>query len=230
MIKCKETVNQLVAMIQKPIANYVAEETLFREMVAGDTKAHILLFQGESGSGKSHLIEHCVNSVPDTPSVLLKLQSGGELVPTLFTSMGTQCGWDKLPLFTGMVAKLLEQPGQENDPLWQVSMHRHLRQIGRLSDLESRFARYQLLSDAWFADAQQFDTPLLLALDTYEKSSSLFDRWFSEEFLYGVANSGHMRVLVGGQTVPTLQEAWRFSASLQELKGIHDAQEWLVWA
>ncbi|MCA9948468.1 MAG: ATP-binding protein [Anaerolineales bacterium] len=217
-------------MIQKPIANYVTEETLFREMVASDLEPNILFFQGESGSGKSHLIEHCINSVPDNPSVLIKLQSGSELVPTLFTRIGMRMGWGKLPIFTGMVAKLLEQPGQENNPLWQASMHRHLSEIGKLSDIESRFTRYQLLSDAWFADAGQFETPFLLAMDTYEKSSSLFDRWFSEEFLYGVANSGHMRVLVGGQRVPTLQESWGFSARLQDLKGIHNVEEWLVWA
>ncbi len=217
-------------MIQKPIANYGTEETLFHEMVASDLEPNILLFQGESGSGKSHLIEHCINSVPDNPSVLIKLQSGSELVPTLFTRIGMRLGWEQLPIFTGMVAKLLEQSGKENDQLWQASMHRHLSEIGKLSDIESRFARYQLLSDAWFADVRQFETPFLLAIDTYEKSSSLFDRWFSEEFLYGVANSGHMRVLVGGQRVPTIQATWEFSASLQDLKGVHDVEEWLVWA
>ncbi|VAW38793.1 hypothetical protein MNBD_CHLOROFLEXI01-1148, partial [hydrothermal vent metagenome] len=139
-------------------------------------------------------------------------------------------GWDKLPRFTRTVANLLESPASVDDPIWQMGMHRHLRDIGKISDLASRLTRYQLLSDAWFADSMQFETPFLLAIDAYETASTLFDRWFSQDFLVGVANASQMRVVVAGQTVPAMQEAWSFCASLQELEGIHEAKEWLAWA
>lgn len=221
-------------MNQAAIANYQAEQLLFSDLVRSDAAPNILLLQGASGSGKSHFIEHCLHNLrhelPAVSSVLFKLQSGGESIPTLFTRLGGGQGWDNLPHFTRTVGLLLEQPEQVHDPLWQMGMHRHLREIGRISDVESRLSRYQLLADAWFADGQSFDSPFLLAVDSYENSPTLFDQWFSQEFLAGAAQVPQMRVLVGGQRVPTLRPEWDFCASLRELAGIQEAEEWLAWA
>ena len=62
-------------MTNTALANYEQEQALFTEFIASDAEPNILLFQGESGSGKSHFIEHCLQRVPETPSVLMKLQS-----------------------------------------------------------------------------------------------------------------------------------------------------------
>ena len=216
-------------MTHLSLANYTNEQKLFGELIQSDSEPNILLFQGESGSGKSHLIEHCLRTASDIPSVLMKLQSGGS-IGTLFTTMGSKQGWHQLPHFTQTVAALVEEPDKTDDPVWRMGMRRHVEQIGKISDRESQLSRYQLLTDAWFADAQQFEAPFLLAVDVYEKASTLFDEWFSQEFLAGVATVPNMRVLVGGQKVPQLREAWSFCASLQDLQGIQEARVWLEWA
>jgi hypothetical protein len=217
-------------MVRLPFANYTPEQTLFQELVHGDGSRNILLLHGESGSGKSHLISHCLQTYKAIPNAFMKLPGGSEAIPTLFNLMGRQRGWDRLPHFTRTVAALVEQPGQVDDPVWQMGMHRHLAEIGKISDLESRLSRYQLLGDAWFADALQFDTPFLLAVDTYENATTLFDRWFSRDFLAGVAGSPQMRVVVGGKSVPEPRETWHFCASVRELQGVAEAEAWLVWA
>ena len=124
----------------------------------------------------------------------------------------------------------MEKPDKADDPVWRMGIRRHLEQIGKINDRESQISRYQLLTDAWFADAMQFESPFLLAIDAYEKASTQFRDWFSQDFLAGVATSRHMRVLVGGQRVPQPREAWSFCASLQDLQGIHEAKAWLTWA
>jgi hypothetical protein len=221
-------------MNEAAIANYQAEQALFGDLVRSKTLPNILLLQGESGSGKSHFIEHCLHSLrhqnPAVDSVLFKLQSGGESIATLFTRLGGHLGWDRLTHFTRTVGLLLEQPEQVADPLWQVGMHRHLREIGRISDIDSRLGRYQLLADAWFADVAGFANPFLLAVDSYENSPTLFDRWFADEFLTGAAHTPLMRVLVGGRRLPTPRPEWDFCASLHQLAGIGEAEEWLAWA
>ncbi|MCB8924635.1 MAG: ATP-binding protein [Ardenticatenaceae bacterium] len=216
-------------MTHLSLANYTNEQKLFGDLIQSDSEPNILLFQGESGSGKSHLIEHCLRTASDTPSVLMKLQSGGSIA-TLFTTMGSKQGWHQLPHFTQTVAALVEEPDKTDDPVWRMGMRRHVEQIGKISDRESQLSRYQLLTDAWFADAQQFEAPFLLALDVYEKASTLFDEWFSREFLAGVAAVPNMRVLVGGQKVPQLRDTWSFCASLKELAGVHEAEAWMAWA
>ena len=217
-------------MTNTPFANYTPEQTLFQELIHGDGSRNILLFHGESGSGKSHLISHCRQTHKEIPNAFMKLQSGSEAIPTLFHLMGRQRGWADLPHFTRTVAALMEQPEKASDRVWQMGMHRHLGEIGKINDLESRLSRYQLLGDAWFADALQFHTPFLLAVDTYENASTLFDNWFSHDFLAGVAGSPQMRVVVGGKSVPEPHETWHFCASVRELRGVAEAEEWLVWA
>ena len=210
------------------LANYTAEQQLFEQLIHTDDEPNILLFKGESGSGKTHLIEHCLSTAPQIPSTLLKLQNGGDTIPTLFTNMGNTLGWDTLPRFAQKVANYAE--ADETAPPSNQKMYRHLRSIGQISDLDSRLSRYQQLTDAWFDDIAHLKSPYLLAIDTYEQAPSLFDRWFGSEFMAGVANTPQMRLLVGGQTLPQEQSAWSFCASLQELTGIHEAQEWLKWA
>jgi hypothetical protein len=217
-------------MISTPFANYTAEQTLFTEFVHGDDAPNILLFHGESGSGKSYLLKHCLQLHKAMPAAFMQLYRGSEAIPTLFNLMGRQRGWVHLPLFTRTVATLTEQPDKMTDPVWQMGMERHLAEIGKISDLESRLSRYQLLTDAWFADALQFDDPLLLVIDTYENASTLFDRWLSHDFLAGVAHSRRMRVAISGQSVPEPREAWSFCASRCELQGIYEAEAWLIWA
>ncbi|MCA9996777.1 MAG: ATP-binding protein [Anaerolineales bacterium] len=216
-------------MIHKPLANYTTPQTLFRQLLTSEANSNILLLQGESGCGKSRLIEHCLSNASDALSLLFQLQSGGETIATLLTTLGRTCGWEKLPTFTKTAVTLLEQPPEKTaDPLWLQGMHRHLRDVGRIGDIDSRLGRYQLLTDAWFADASQFDTPLLLAVDAYENASTLFDRWFCHDFLHHVAHSAAVKLIVGGQTVPDIQPG--LSVLAETLTGIHQPEEWLAWA
>lgn len=216
-------------MIQTSIANYLHEQELFQKLVTNEDGPNILMFQGESGSGKSRLIEYCLVQASNLPTARLKLENGGESIPNLFNLMGTKVGRQHLPIFSETIAELVGEPVEEKDALWQIKLRRHLREIGKISDLETRRERYQILTDAWFADALSFHQPMVLAVDTYEKSSSEFDGWFRDEFLYGVAQSAKMRVLVGGQSLPQTLEDWDAHAQLHEIKGVTDAEAWILW-
>ena len=185
-------------MSNTALANYEQEQALFTELIASDAEPNILLFQGESGSGKSYLIEQTIKNKLDASFVLMTLEGGGDALPLLWTRMGSKLGWEQLPNFTKIVADLLEQSSQATSQMWQVDMLDHLQQVGRIPDLESRLSRYQLLTKAWFADAMKFDRPFLLALDGYEYATTLFDQWFCEQFLQRVAFSPQMRTVVGG--------------------------------
>lgn len=213
----------------KPLANYITPQTLFSQLLTSQANSNILLLQGKSGSGKSRLIEHCLTRTSNVPSLLFQLQRGGETIASLLTTLGRTCGWEKLPRFVETAVILLEHPpGKATDPLWLQGMHRHLRDVGRIGDIDSRLSRYQLLTDAWFADAAQFDTPLLLAVDGYENASTLFDRWFCHDFLHQVAHSNAVKLIVGGQTIPATQPGLPVLA--ETLTGIHQPEEWIAWA
>jgi hypothetical protein len=216
-------------MTGKMLANYEEEVALFRDLVGSESEPNILLFKGRSGSGKSFLIDYCLSTVPHMQSAKLKLHTQIEAIPTLFATMGMQVGWDLLPRFSGTVALLLEQPDSAADQSWYLGMHRHVREIGQIGDPQSRLARYQTLTDAWFADAAQFNEPFLLAIDGYEQASSQLKEWFPRDFLYGAALCRRMHVLIGGQEVPDLGEGWGSCAELRELQGIEEVEAWYEW-
>ena len=215
-------------MNDKGVANYTQQQAFLANFVQSKQEPNILLFQAESGFGKSTLIGHCFYQLPKAQALHHKLKGEADSVATFFTNLGTRYGWQNLPTFTGTLATLLEQPAKASDPLWQAGIHRHLRLVGKLRDLQSRLSRYQLKSDAWFADMQQ-EKPFLLAVDGNEKASPLFDLWFSEDFLLGVAHSQAIKVIVGGQTMPTRQEGWSFSVVREKLTGVNEVQAWLAW-
>jgi hypothetical protein len=75
---------------------------------------------------------------------------------------------------------LQEQPDKADDPIWQMGMHRHLREIGQIIDVESRLSRYQLLTDAWIEGvlhtALDKTIDLRMARDESQSSNLVFHR------------------------------------------------------
>ncbi len=212
------------------IANYTHELEQFNQLIDMSNELNILMLQGESGSGKSHFISHCLKLAKELPSAHVKLENGGESVTTLFNVMGSKVGRQHLPLFSEAISGLVgESLAEEADAMWQIKLRRYLRQIGKTADLPTKLAHFQVLTDSWFADSLNFPTPLIVAIDTYEKRSTEFDNWIRDEFLYGIAHSNNIKVLLGGQSLPDTDPEWEAFVSSLQLKGVSDPQDWLAW-
>ncbi len=212
------------------IANYTHELEQFNQLIDMSNRLNILMLQGESGSGKSHFISHCLKLAKDIPSAHVKLENGGESVTTLFNVMGSKVGREHLPLFNEAVGSLVCEPlKDEADAMWQIKLRRHLREIGKTADLPTKLAHFQVLTDSWFADSLNFPRPLIVAIDTYEKRSTEFDNWIREEFLFGIAHSNNIKVLIGGQQLPQADAEWEAFISTLQLQGVSDPQDWLAW-
>lgn len=218
-------------MSQNYIANFVTEQTQFNALIDSAENPNILMFQGSSGSGKSHLLNHCLGTLTDTDWKVAKLSllEGGGSILNLFKAFGAEMGWHNLPHFNERVAGLTGKEVDEDETVWRVKMRSHLREINRISDLDTRKDWYKQLAEAWFIDLESYNRPLLLSIDTYEKREDEFDSWFSNEFLFGVADTDKLRVLIGGQTVPEPTAEWGFCANIHNLQGIQDANEWMAW-
>lgn len=187
------------------------------------------MFQGESGSGKSHLIDHCLQLFQPQTAAHMRLENSSESIGTLLNVVGSKLGLNKLPIFSETVSGLMGEPPEANETLWPLRLRRNLREIGRASDLSTRQAHFQLLTDGLLADTAQLAEPMVVAIDTYEKCSTEFEQWFTQEFLFGVAHSNRLKIIVAGQTVPTAAPEWEHKAIIHELNGIPDVHAWEVW-
>lgn len=211
-----------------PLANYEEQQQHFQELLDPRARNHILMFQGESGSGKTRLLESCIRAVPPyIPYLSVQLRGGDTTTAHLLYRLGRRVGWARLPTFTGQVAALSGAPQGGGDAAWQLHIRHHLERTLQVEDLPARRQRSNALTDAWFADAHTFQTPLLLVLDTYEAATAELDRWFSQQFLPWIADSQTVRALVAGQKVPELSSDWRHCCSYHHLTGVHEAAAWL---
>ncbi|MCP4421918.1 MAG: ATP-binding protein [Chloroflexi bacterium] len=210
-----------------PLANYQDEQAQFQKLLEPTSTQRILMFHGESGSGKSRLLEWCVEQVPTHMRYLsVQLRGSDTNAAHILYRLGRSIGWERLNTFTQHIAHLLQTPeanGQRTFP----EMRRHLSGLLQKAEPSLRKQHRASVTDAWFADVTTFRSPLLLILDTYEKRTTELDQWFSQQFLPWVADTSAMRVLVAGQNVPEQSSDWRHCCSIHQLQGVHDAQAWL---
>ena len=211
-----------------PLANYKKEQEQFQALLDPQNPQRILMFQGESGAGKTRLLEHCMSQVPAHISYL-SIQMRGQDTTELdvFYRFGRRIGWDLLPTFVRQVAKFSSNPDAHKDITWRYELRQHLQTIMYLESLVKQKKILEMLTDALFADLHRFQTPCLLVFDTYEKATPELDKWFSHQFLTSVADTNNVYVLIAGTELPIQSADWGYCCSYHELRGILDAEAWL---
>lgn len=219
-----------------PIANYVNEQKSFRKLITDNSLQRILIFQGDSGVGKSSLLNHCLDqiAIDKVPVIKLEIYDVHDAIPMLFYLMSIQLigdreeGWQLFDTFVHKVGQLTNTPSDERTGRWLRGLRRYLIQLNvETQSADARRSLYTELAEAWFDDAEKLDMPFVLALDTYEQATTAFDQWFSQEFLTYVADSSMIRVLLAGQTAPNLDSSLHFCTHVVELQGVHETIAWL---
>ncbi|MCB0033665.1 MAG: ATP-binding protein [Anaerolineales bacterium] len=215
------------------LANYKQEQQLFQQFIRPDSEQRILMFHGESGAGKSHLLNYCLQNATNEgiPSAVMQLRGSDNTIPHLFNRIGRRHGWTRFPSFTTIIGEITETPQAERGESWLRQMRRHLNGLIQPSQsADQRQGIFRELTDAWFEDAQDFERPFLVAVDTYERATAEFEQWFSSDFLSWTADSEMVRVLIAGQKTPEVSGDWHFCTSIHQLQGVREAEAWLPFA
>ena len=210
-----------------PLANYKEEQKQFQELIEDLSSKRILMFKGESGSGKTRLVEWCISQIPSHMRYLsVQLRSSDTTISHILYRLGRSIGWDRLNTFTQHIATLSKKVEIEGNN-WRLEIREHLDKLLQVENLERRKHFRDSITNAWFEDAKTFHTPILLILDTYEEATSELDQWFCQYFLPWIVDIYSVRVLVAGQTVPQQSSDWSYCCNYSPLKGVHDAEAWL---
>lgn len=213
-------------MIPSLLANCKKEIELFRQLSVDDlTQQRIVLFHGESGFGKTTLLNHCIHHVP-IPSQINKIVFNFKHIslPLLLNSIGRVIGWENLPHFE---AKFKAINKHASAP---VNINRNLL-VGRNQInvfLHSNFS-YELaeLSEALFLDFELLQNPVLFIIDTYEKASEEVKEWIEAYLLNWIASLRNLRVVIAGQTIPEETILWKQFSTTINLCGIPQEKDWL---
>ena len=135
------------------IANYQEEQAQFNALLEPTSARRILMYQGESGCGKTHLVEWCIEQVPAHMRYLsVQLRGSDTTAAHIFYRLGRSIGWDRLSTFNQHIANLVQKPAANNQA-WSLEMRRHLDGLLQKSEPAVRKQHRATITDAWFADA-----------------------------------------------------------------------------
>ena len=213
-----------------PFANYQPERQAFDALFQPDCQKRILMFSGESGSGKTLLLSYCLESrVPESVTcVPIELRGSAVSVAEIFHRSGGILKWDRLPNFTKQVANIQGIPQVQINNNKISGFKTHISVALQIESQEIREQRRAALTEALFDDLEDFNQPVLFALDTYEKATTEVQEWISGPFLFRASQSEQVRVLVAGQTIPNgINIEWRSRCETRHLYGVPNAEHWL---
>jgi hypothetical protein len=212
-------------------ADYYEERRLFRSLLDAACRRRILLFRGESGTGKTTLLNACLREdavdAAEVSVVAIQLRKGAVTVAEIFYRVGEQVGWAQMAEFVEQVAVFRRGAHvsvSDNRMLGQNQISVAL-QANNMADREHRRAA---LTAACFADLQALKWPLLIIMDTYEDAITSVKQWLDGPFLARVALNPQVRVLVAGQEVPDANNIeWGHCCQRRELRGISKPEHWI---
>ena len=212
------------------IANYHQELAAFEQFLDPHYEKPILCFCGESGSGKTTLLSTCLSKVPKNfIQVRFDFKDSGLSIAEFFYRTGDRLKWEKMPSFSREVESLSTKPNIQIQGNRQTGMGNSITVALTAEKADDREQRRMQLTHAWFQDIRAFADPVLMVLDTFEKSCEEVKSWFCGTFLdRAIQTKEKMKILVAGQKTPdTNNITWGDCCNTYKLHGVPEAVHWL---
>uniref|UniRef100_UPI0040562631 ATP-binding protein n=1 Tax=Candidatus Electronema sp. TaxID=2698783 RepID=UPI0040562631 len=209
------------------LANYKEERAAFARLWERQCRERILLLRGQSGCGKTSLLKHCRQSAQPEKVFLIFVdcKRDGINPAEVFSLAADHAGRNRLPAFS----QCLRQHNVEiRDNQIEGNSNQISVVLGGGSEQE-RKERLVWLTNAWLEDISQFDRPLLLVVDTYEKAGADLQSWLRSLLVRLPRACKPLRIVLAGQEVPDTNtgEEWADCCCERELNGVPEPEHWL---
>lgn len=211
------------------LANYHAERAAFKRLFESGCAKRIVMYCGESGSGKTALMEACRELVPtNMPCVQMDLRGSTTNVTEILSRTVVKLGGlQKLPSFSGRLASLSGVPALNLADNTLKGTENQIQVVIHNTAPMERQERYSRLTEAWFDDVEQARLPLLLMLDTFNDANQEVCDWISGPLLGRAADTESLRIVISGKTLPDKRIDWSRCCEVHELYGVREAEHWL---
>ena len=196
-----------------------------------DCRERILMFRGASGSGKTHLVNACLEELPTNIQYMhFNCKESAVSTAEVFYRGGYTLSWERLPCFLEQVAALSGAARVEIEHNRFMGIGNQINVALKAESLVDRDERRAALTSAWFEDLRTFESIMLISFDTFEQATSEFREWISGPFLFRAAQAEALRVLIAGQQTPDRREhagEWGRCCQTFDLYGVQEALHWL---
>jgi len=208
------------------IANYKEHTQAFNALLQKDCNKPILLFKGESGTGKSTLLKNCRTLIQkDIHQVSVDLRNTSNVMQ-IFYKLVESLTLEHFDNFKQHLDEITRQLNINVNGNTQGGVGNIINIECENAALEQRAERYTVLTNAWTKEINNLHNPCVLLIDVYEQANSEIKRWIDGDLLSCAADSRQMRVVIAGKSVPESFE-WDYRCELKELYGVPEAEEWL---
>lgn len=212
------------------LANYNEERKLIEAFLAGQLTERILLLRGVSGSGKTSLLRVCLTAPPRGVTLIpFQVRESAVGVAEVLYRVTEELGQRHFPRFAAQVAQFQATPTVQIGGNIAFGSNQVIIAL-QAENSSDRQQRQSALTTAWFDDIQEWNRPLILVFDTYERANQEMQEWLAGPFLARVGRPvrAHWRVLIAGQKTPdTHNIEWSACSQARELRGVPVAQDWL---
>lgn len=212
------------------IANYERERKLFADLLDSKSAKRILLFFGESGTGKSTLLRSLIEKIPTrTKCVPIELRGAAVGVAEIFYRLAGHLDWSQLSNFSIRLLSMQPEAVTAIDRNRLVGIKNRINVSLYSQGLIDRAERIAALTEALFEDIDSLGQLVLLTFDTFDNASTEASEWLAGPFLERVARANNVRVVIAGKFVPNDNNIeWGYCCDVRELTGIREADPWLV--
>ncbi|MBD2256286.1 AAA family ATPase [Pseudanabaena sp. FACHB-2040] len=208
------------------LANRTKELNIFLKMAEGNYDCRIMLIEGESGMGKTSLLNRFRQECPSEVKYVPFDCKGVNSIAAFLSEVVTDLGHDKFPAF-GNKVRLFVQGGvdfSENDIAAEKSIS-----IAINSGVDPQTQEYRLeeLEKAFFYDLAKLEHRTVITLDTYQSASELLRNWIESKWLRAVGRLRNVVTVIAGQLVPASNHSvWGDDCEHFVLKPISEIEAW----
>lgn len=217
------------------VANHKNEQSIFKDILSLGSQVRALLLQGESGVGKTTLIEtffflakkefvnyqvvHFQFSKNETTDMF-----------NIFYQFGEDIGWEKMTFLLSAITKyqkLFDSPSIDlkSNVLFGLSNKVTINQSE--NNNEMRKLAILEITRCFFEDINNLESPLLIFIDAYEFAASEIQDWITQQFLKYFIKKNNLRIVISGQTVPSVKSPeWKILSHYSELKPVSNPKDW----
>jgi hypothetical protein len=217
-------------MPSKPLANRKTEIELFRAMLKNTTETRILLIQASSGKGKTNLLENFTHECDGVCLVTLNCKNAEKGISEVFGVFRQELGADTFSQFNATYAQLRSSVNVAGNSAGG-DINVGISSLLNVENEQTRQLNLARLEEAFFEDLHAVcQTMIVVIFDTFESAPSDLQRWLSGGFLRNAARHPHLRVVIGGQSVPEGGiEKWERACERRTLDDILDVDEWMEY-
>lgn len=207
------------------LANRTKELEIFLKMAGGQHDCSIMLVEGESGMGKTSLLNRFRQQCPEEVAYVPFDCKGVDSIASFLLEVAVELGREKFPTFLNKVKQFVQ--GEVEFSENNIAAEKISIVINSQIEVAKNYYLKQL-QQAFIDDLARIQSQVVITLDTYQLASETLQEWVESNWLRAVGRQlKNVVTVIAGQRVPASNNTvWGDECEHFVLKPIFEVEAW----